>query len=69
MQDNPKLEQEIVDNHLNRLEHHFGHNPNAIAFAWNQGITNANRSLKQNMTYAHIPTFKNLNKHTRRNKI
>jgi hypothetical protein len=46
MQDNPKLEQEIVNSHLNRLEHHFGHNPEAIAYGWNQGITNTNRSLK-----------------------
>lgn len=46
MQDNPKLEQEIASGHLNRLEHHFGHNPSAIAYAWNQGITNTNRNLK-----------------------
>jgi hypothetical protein len=47
MQDNPKLEQLIADKHLSRLEHHFGNNPEAISFAWNQGISGTNRALKQ----------------------
>ena len=46
MQDNPKLEEQIANKHLQRLEHHFGHNPEAISFAWNQGILGANRALK-----------------------
>ena len=47
MQDNPKLEHEIANRHLQRLEHHFGQNPNALSFAWNQGITGTNRALQQ----------------------
>lgn len=46
LQDNPELERQIVNRHLSRLEHHFGHNPEVLAYAWNQGITNTNRSLK-----------------------
>jgi hypothetical protein len=47
MQDNPKLEQEIVNRHLDRLEHHFGQNPAAIAYGWNQGVTGTNKALNQ----------------------
>ena len=38
MQDNPGLEDAIADRHLQRLEHHFGQNPDKVGFAWNQGI-------------------------------
>jgi len=47
MQDNPKLEEQIADKHLSRLEHHFGQNPSLIAFSWNQGVTGTNRALNQ----------------------
>ena len=33
MQDNPSLSSQIVNRHLSRLEHHFGHNPEALAYA------------------------------------
>lgn len=61
MQDNPNLEQEIVNSHLNRLEHHFGHNPEAISFAWNQGIRGTNKALasKQNISqHPYVQKFK-----------
>lgn len=55
LQDNPKLEQEIVNRHLNRLEHHFGQNPEAISFAWNHGIVGTNRALKEKQNIANHP--------------
>jgi hypothetical protein len=55
MQDNPKLEQEIVDKHLNRLEHHFGHNPEALAYSWNHGIVGTNKALKSKQNIAEHP--------------
>lgn len=61
LQDNPKLEQEIVNRHLNRLEHHFGQNPEAISFAWNHGIKGTNRALasKQNISqHPYVQKFK-----------
>lgn len=41
MHDNPELENVIADRHLQRLEHHFGEDPNKVGFAWNQGIRGA----------------------------
>ena len=58
MQDNPNLEQEIASNHLNRLEHHFGHNPEAIAFGWNQGVTGTNKALKAKHNISEHPYVK-----------
>jgi 2'-5' RNA ligase len=39
MRDNPGLEDTLADRHVQRLEHHFGQNPQKIGYAWNQGIT------------------------------
>ncbi len=47
MQDNPGLEDQVAEQHLKRLEHHFGQDPKKIGFGWNQGITGTNRALKQ----------------------
>ena len=61
LQDNPELEREIVNRHLSRLEHHFGHNPEAISFAWNQGIRGTNRAIasKQNISqHPYVQKFK-----------
>lgn len=61
MQDNPKLENAIVESHLSRLEHHFGQNPMAISHAWNQGITGTNRALKDKQdigTHPYVQKFK-----------
>jgi len=46
MQDNPKLEQAIVNRHLDRLEHHLGRDPAKLGYAWNQGISGTNKALK-----------------------
>jgi hypothetical protein len=61
LQDNPELEREVVNRHLSRLEHHFGHNPEAIASAWNAGITGTNRALagKQDISkHPYVQKFK-----------
>lgn len=61
MQDNKGLEDLIAQKHLGRLEHHFGHNPEVIAFGWNQGITGTNRALKskQNISaHPYVQKFK-----------
>jgi len=55
MQDNKGLEDLIAQKHLERLEHHFGHNPEAISFAWNQGVTGTNRALKAKQDIAKHP--------------
>lgn len=55
MQDNPKLEQEIATRHLQRLEHHFGHNPEALGYAWNHGILGTNRALNQKQKIGEHP--------------
>jgi len=46
LQDNPELEQAVAERHLNRLEHHFGHDPSKIAFGWLNGIVGTNKALK-----------------------
>jgi hypothetical protein len=54
MQDNPELEDIVADRHLQRLEHHFGQDPNKVGFAWNQGIRgtyNANPKKIQTHPY------------------
>jgi hypothetical protein len=55
LQDNPKLEQEIVNRHLSRLEHHFGQDPNKISYAWNHGIIGTNRALKEKQDISSHP--------------
>lgn len=55
LQDNPELEREVVNRHLSRLEHHFGHNPEAIASAWNAGIKGTNRALKEKQDISKHP--------------
>jgi hypothetical protein len=47
MKDNPKLEDAIAQKHLQRLEHHFGGNPEVLGFAWNQGIRNAYKAIRE----------------------
>lgn len=47
MQDNPQLEEKIASRHLARLEHHFGHNPEKIGYAWLQGITGTHKAVKE----------------------
>lgn len=61
MQDNKGLEDLIAQKHLDRLEHHFGHNPEAISFAWNHGIKGTNKALqsKQNISqHPYVQKFK-----------
>ena len=55
LQDNPKLEQEIVNRHLSRLEHHFGQDPDKLSYAWNHGILGTNRALKQKQNISSHP--------------
>lgn len=55
LQDNPELERQIVNRHLSRLESHFGHNPEAISYAWNQGIKGTNRAIKAKQNIADHP--------------
>lgn len=38
MHDNPGLEDTIAQQHLKRLEHHFGQNTSKIGYAWLEGI-------------------------------
>jgi len=47
MQDNPGLEDQVAEQHIKRLEHHFGQDPKKIGYGWNQGITGTNRALKE----------------------
>jgi len=47
MEDNPGLEDTIATKHLARLEHHFGQNPNAIGYAWLNGIRGTYKAQKQ----------------------
>jgi hypothetical protein len=47
MQDNPQLEDKVAARHLARLEHHFGHNPEKIGYAWLQGITGTHKAVKE----------------------
>jgi len=61
LQDNPKLEQEIANKHLSRLEHHFGQDPNKLSFAWNHGIVGTNRSLKQKQDISSHPYVQKFN--------
>ena len=61
MQDNPNLEQVLADRHIKRLEHHFGQNPTAIAFAYNQGISGTNRAIKEKQnieSHPYVQKFK-----------
>jgi hypothetical protein len=50
MQDNPGLEDAIADKHLQRLEHHFGQDPNKVGFAWNQGIRGTYHAKPEKIT-------------------
>ncbi len=45
MQDNPGLDQTIASKHLDRLEHHFGHDPSTLGFSWLQGITATHKAI------------------------
>lgn len=38
MEDNPGLEDAVAQKHLQRLEHHFGQDPQKIGYAWLEGI-------------------------------
>lgn len=51
MQDNPGLEDQVAQRHLQRLEHHFGPKPDVLGYAWLQGIRGTNKALnaKQNV--------------------
>lgn len=46
IQDNPGLENQIAQKHLQRLEHHFGNDPAKLGFAWLNGVTGTNKALK-----------------------
>jgi hypothetical protein len=61
MQDNPELEHSIAQKHLQRLEHHFGHNPEALAFGWNQGVTGTNKALKAKQNISEHPYVQKFN--------
>ena len=58
MQDNPHLENEIATRHLARLEHHFGNNPDVLAYAWNHGVTGTNKVLKEKHNIEEHPYVK-----------
>lgn len=45
MQDNPQLEEQITDRHIERLRHHFGDDPAKLGFAWINGIRGTNKAL------------------------
>lgn len=47
LQDNPELEQQVAERHLSRLEHHFGHDPATLGYAWLNGVVGTNRDLKR----------------------
>lgn len=47
MQDNPSLEGILAERHLKRLEQHFGQDAEKIGFAWNQGIRNTYKAIKE----------------------
>lgn len=47
MQDNPGLEDKVAGKHVERLEHHFGYNPEKIGYAWFQGITGTKKAIKE----------------------
>lgn len=47
MQDNPGLEDKIAERHLSRLEHHFGHDPAKLGFAWLEGINGTYKAEKE----------------------
>lgn len=48
IQDNPGLEEEIADHHLNRLEHHFGQDPDMIYHGWVGGVKHAYKMKRNN---------------------
>jgi hypothetical protein len=68
MQDNKGLEDLIAQKHLERLEHHFGHNPEAIAYAYNHGIIGTNRALKARQNISNHPYVKKFKQYYERNK-
>lgn len=47
MDDNPGLEDKIATAHLNRLEHHFGQDPQKIGYAWLEGIRGTYKAGKE----------------------
>ena len=47
MQDNPKLEDEVAENHLKRLEHHFGQDPEKIGYSWLNGVQGGYNAKKK----------------------
>jgi hypothetical protein len=55
MQDNPELEQAVIDKHFDRLQHHFGQNPLAISAAWNQGITHTKKMVNNKEDLSNHP--------------
>lgn len=48
MQDNPGLEDKIAEQHLSRLEHHFGKDPAKLGYAWLEGISGTYKAQKEN---------------------
>ena len=51
MQDNPQLEEQITDRHIERLRHHFGDDPAKLGYAWINGINGTHKAInsKQNI--------------------
>ena len=47
LQDNPGLEEQIVEKHEQRLKHHFGNDTALIQLAWEKGLKEAYKSLKE----------------------
>lgn len=60
MQDNKGLEDIIADRHLAHIEHNFKGNPDAIGFAWNQGITGTKRAKNKSMDISSHPYVKKI---------
>lgn len=55
MQDNPGLEDVIAHKHLERLEHHFGQDPDKIGYGWNQGIRGTYKAIKDKKNISEHP--------------
>jgi hypothetical protein len=61
MQDHPELEDQVASRHLARLEHHFGHDPSAIGYAWLEGIKGTYRAQKEHKNISHHWHVKKIN--------
>jgi hypothetical protein len=49
---NPKFMQQVADAHMARLEHHFGQDPNKLAYAWLNGIRGTYKEGKKNADFS-----------------